>query len=83
MIDKIKKVFLDNGYKMEIINGKEVFVKGNLYQRIDFVKDWNEYIIESAFSREEAEKNLFEDSDFISVNATDEEILEVMKECMD
>ena len=28
MIDKIKKVFLDNGYKMEIINGKEVFVKG-------------------------------------------------------
>ena len=56
MIDKIKKVFLDNGYKMEIINGKEVFVKGNLYQRIDFVKDWNEYIIESAFSRDEAEK---------------------------
>lgn len=83
MIDKIKKVFLDNGYKMEIINGKEVFVKDNLYQRIDFVKDWNEYIIESAFSRDEAEKNLFEDSDFISANATDEEILEVMKECMD
>ena len=83
MIDKIKKVFLDNGYKMEIINGKEVFVKDNLYQRIDFVKDWNEYIIESAFFFELVEKNLFEDSDFISVNATDEEILEVMKECMD
>ena len=83
MIDKIKKVFLDNGYKIEIINGREVFIKENLYQRIDFVKEWNEYIIESADSRNDAENNCFEDSDYISVNATDEEILEVMKECMD
>ena len=83
MIDKIKKVFLDNGYKIEIINGKEVFVKGNLYQRIDYVKSWNEYIIESAFSKQEADNNCFEDSDYISVDASDEEILEIMKECMD
>lgn len=26
MIDKIKKIFLENGYEMEIINGREVFI---------------------------------------------------------
>jgi len=83
MIEKIKKIFVENGYTLEVINGKETFVKNNLYQRIDFVKDWDEYIIESAFSRNEAENNMFEDSDYISTKASDKEILEAMKRCMD
>lgn len=82
MINKIKQEFLNNGYRLEIIGGKEVFVKGDLYQRIDFAKDWNEYIIETATSKEEAEANLFEDSDYIPINATDEMIKEIVISCI-
>ncbi|MBQ9171711.1 hypothetical protein IJ162_01195 [Candidatus Saccharibacteria bacterium] len=82
MIDKIKKELLDSGCKLRIIDGKEVFIKDNLYIRIDFVKDWNEYIIETAESKEDAEKNLFEDSDYIKITASDEEIKTIIASCL-
>ena len=82
MIDKIKKELLDSGCKLRIIDGKEVFIKDNLYIRIDFVKAWNEYIIETAESKEDAEKNLFEDSDYIKITASDEEIKTIIASCL-
>ena len=81
MINKIKQAFFKKGYVSVVINGREVLTKGNIYHRIDYVKDWDEYIIESADSKEAAENNLFEDSDYIQANATDEEIEEIVSEC--
>lgn len=78
MINKIKQILLNNGFKQENINGKEVFVKDNLYVKIDFVKDWNEYIIETANSEKDAKDNLFEDSDYIKTIATNKEIEEIV-----
>ncbi len=78
MINKIKQILLSNGFKQEGINGKEVFVKGDLYVKIDFVKDWNEYIIETANLEKDAKNNLFEDSDYIKVTATDREIEDII-----
>ncbi len=82
MINKIKQTLLNSGCKQEFINEKEVFVRGNLYIRIDYVIDWDEYIIETAESKEDAENNLFEDSDYIKSTATDEEIKETIASCI-
>ena len=82
MIDKIKKELLDSGCKLRIIDGKEVFIKDNLYIRIDFLKDWNEYSIETSESKEDSEKNLFEDSDYIKITASDEEIKTIIASCL-
>ncbi len=83
MISKIRQALLNSGCKQDIINGKEVFVKGDLYIRIDYAKDWNEYIIETAESKKDAKNNLFEDSDYIKATATDKEIEKTIADCID
>lgn len=83
MIEKIRKILLENGYTNEMINGREVFYKGQEYLRIDYVKCWNQFVVESANSKQEALNNVFEDSDFISENADEEEIIEVLKRCIE
>lgn len=83
MINKIKHELLDNGCNVINVGGREIFVKDNLYIRIDYVKDWDEYVIETAGSREDAEKNLFEDSGYISSRATNDEIKEAIVGCLE
>lgn len=74
MNNYIKDVFINNGYVIIKINDKEIFYKNNNFYRIDYVDKWKEYVIEYTNSLENAKKNLFEDSEFITENLNKNEI---------
>lgn len=63
--DEIKKIFVDLGYKVSINANEYVYEKNNEFYKLTLVEELNGYVVEFTDSKEEANNNLFEDSDVI------------------
>lgn len=60
---QIQSLFQELGFQKVILNNQQIYKWSNNYYKITFIHKFQAYIIEFASTVEEAEKNLFEDSD--------------------
>lgn len=72
--DEINKIFIDLGYKVSDKTNEFVYEKNNEFYKLSLVEELNGYVVEFADSKEDADNNLFEDSDVIG-NDCDKETL--------
>ena len=80
--EEIVKLFLELGLKKTMLNDEEVFTDGKSYFCIVYIPSWETFIIEIAHSLEEAEKNMYNDSDRYYVSDGIDVIIEQVRKDM-
>jgi hypothetical protein len=78
ILDKMKEMLKRHGFCEVVINGTCNYQKKELYCIPQYVS-WLGFLIEYADSREEAEKNWYEDGDAISLRFGENYILQALE----
>ena len=74
-------VALDSRYGNETINGKKVYISGDVFFMPFSISDWMAVGIEYAFGRRDAENQLYEDGDLFYIGSDYEGLIrEILKE---
>lgn len=81
ILEIVKERLLKLGLIPEILNHELFYTfPGSGYYRVSFASELNSFVIESAETKEEAEKNVLEDSDLFPLFLGKEKIVKEMEE---
>ena len=75
IIKKIEMVFEKLGWTLVSVNEVKNYELNGEYVRVSPVKELNSYVIETAFSIEEANNNMYEDSSLFWADQNEEDII--------
>lgn len=76
IISKLANILLDNNWEYETINGIQFYKKNDAFIKFSYSEGLNSIILETAETIEEAERDIFEDSELYSISDSKERILE-------
>ena len=69
---KAAELFKELGFEIVLINQEKIYKYKECYHRFSFVGSLGGFVIESAMNRDEAEKNIYEDSDIFPISDSEE-----------
>lgn len=78
----IIRLFTELGCNKHVLNGQPVFEKEGVYYKLTFLKSQNSYVIETADSFDEAQKNRFEDDDIVEISPSKDETYKRLSEVL-
>lgn len=78
----IIRLFTDIGCNKHILDGQVIFEKDGTYYRLTLLKSQNAYVIETAESFDEAQKNRFEDDDIVEITTSADETYNKLREVL-
>lgn len=72
---KIESLFVELGFEKVSINSTPLFLQGDIYYKVTFIKGLKSFVIEIANSYDEAINNVFEDGDLYSMSMNEDELI--------
>ena len=71
------------GFETIIFNEGKVYKHDDTYLRLTYVKGFEAFAIETAGSEEEAQNNVYEDSDWLSSSLDEDKLLQELRDLLD
>ncbi|WP_159639250.1 hypothetical protein [Erysipelothrix anatis] len=76
IISKVVYILLEDNWEYETINGVQFYRKNDSFIKFSYSEGLNSIVLENAETIEEAESNIFEDSELYSISYSKEKIVE-------
>lgn len=76
IISKVVYILLDDNWEYKTINGKQFYKKNDSFIKFSYSEGLNSIVLENAETIEEAENNIFEDSELYSISDSEEKIVD-------
>lgn len=76
---KIDNLMFELGYKKVNVNNTLNYLHYGLYLKVSYIEGLKSYVIESACSSSEVERNLYEDSDLYPIALGENKLLETLR----
>lgn len=79
IMSQVEKLFIELGLEKMFINGESIYVhKGSCY-KFSFITGLKGFVIETAESFQQAQKNVYEDSDVYLVSLGERKIIDKLR----
>ncbi|PFH81987.1 hypothetical protein [Bacillus sp. AFS088145] len=79
IVGKIDSLMIELGFKKVNVNNTLNYLHNGLYLKVIYVEGLKSYVIESACSSSEAERNVYEDSELYPITLGENKLLETLR----